>query len=154
MKTDKPLEVKKQYRVYFVNKLKTYFSVTREELLTGVDLESEELLFFDTLRDKHNFDYVCYVTHTHELSLSQLFSSAKFIKSSLYAEFLNGEGSIKEGWKNQFVMVLHVKGAMFVMFRANSYSGKGGIFINGPEEENFVLEPIENFLSYQFPPPQ
>lgn len=151
---DKPLEIKKQYRSYFVNKLKSYFKVDKEEILEGNNIDSDDLMFFDVLRDKYDFDYVCYVTHSHELKLSQLFKSDKFLKSQIYTEFLNGEAGLKEGWKNRFLMVLHVNGFMFIMFRANEYMGMGGMFINGGEGETFVLEPVENFLSFQFPPPQ
>lgn len=151
---DKPLEIKKQYRSYFVKKLQNYFKVTKEEVLEGNNIDTEELMFFDVLRDRYDFDYVCYVTHSHELKLSQLFQGEKFVKSQIYAEFLNGEAGLKEGWKNRFLMVLHVNGFMFVMFRANEYAGDGGIFINAPDSETFVLEPVENFLSFQFPPPQ
>lgn len=150
----KPLEIKKQYRIYFANKLKSYFSVTKEEVLEGNDIDSEELMFFDVLRDKYDFDYVCYVTHSHDLKLSQLFNGDKFIKGQIYTEFLNGEAMLKEGWKNRFLMVVHVNGSMFIMFRATEYAGAGGIFINGPDGETFVLEPVENFLKFQFPPPQ
>lgn len=151
---DRPLEIKKQYRSYFVNKLKSYFKVDKEEILQGNDIDTDELMFFEVLRDKYDFDYVCYVTHSHELKLSQLFQGSKFVKGPIYQEFLNGEGALKQGWKNRFLMVLHVNGSMFVMFRANEYSGDGGIFINGTDGETFVMEPVENFLSYQFPPPQ
>ena len=143
-------EKKLQYRIYTLNKLATYFGITKATLREASDM-SEELLYSPLLDNEHGLYTRFYCVHVEpkSLSLSILCNGKKFTNTYLYEEFLIGEG-IANG-DDGYVLALHLsENDVYVMYRAELYDGFGGIFLKTIDGD-FVVEPIGNYLRARYP---
>lgn len=144
------ISTKKQYRVYVLNKLASYFGARKAALSKEVKLEEDELLMFPSLEDEHGFDDELYVTHLDKLKLLDLLSGKKFSKTDIYDEFHNGFARLPIATR-AYRMVVHMVGMYWVVYRDVVYDGLGGIYVKCEDGFTYVIEPLDNYLKYNYP---
>ncbi len=147
----KPLAVKKQYRVYALGALASHFGIPRDEMSEEVSLEENGLLYFESL-DKYQFRYHIHAAHIDKLKLETFINYKAFVKSTAYAEYLNGQGLL-ENSHDGYMMYMHFNGIGWYVYEDDSYRGFGGMFVceNHQSKTGFVIEPCVNYLKANFP---
>jgi hypothetical protein len=153
MKLAPELEIKKLYRSWVTNRLIRYFRANKDIIKRSVNLDTDEVLFFESLSRDYNFDKYIYVTHLSDLQLETFLDGKRFVKSNVFNEFINGEGMVNSRNVNEYVMVIHMNGMYWSIRRGNShkgYAGIGGIFIQVKDEGPFIIETFDNYLQYEF----
>jgi hypothetical protein len=145
------ITTKKQYRVYIVNKLASYFGVRKEVLNKEVNIEEDELLTFATLQDEHYFNDELYVTHLDHFKLLDILNGKKFSKTVIFDEFHNGKARTSDV-NSSYKMVIHMVGLYWIIYEAEIYAGNGGMFVRLKEGDNtgYVMEQFEDYLKVNY----
>ncbi len=139
------LEISQKYRALVIQKIASYFRISRADMKELVELNDDIL----TLKSvgEFTFDESIYVTHLNTLKLEQLLYCKKFEASPIFEEFLNGEALAGE---YAYVMALHLNGLIMMIYRSDAYDGCGGIQLNG-DSGGYAIVPILNFLADRYP---
>jgi len=150
---DPIVEVKKQYKLYLVAALARHFGAKKEDVRKDVNLDEDDIIQFDSLRP-YGFREIFFSAHTDTTKHETFFYGDRFYRCDVYRAFVEAEAQVDPEWRGLFVMSLHRAGTHYVVYRSKdrNYDGIGGILLKLPDGDYFIIEPIENFLEYYYPP--
>lgn len=135
-------------RTEVAKKLRTYFNISKARFEEALDLTTPVMVSLDT--ELLPLDNPIYAVKSNSRIPAELFFNyRKLENSSLYEEFLNAEGMLED--PVDMLMVIMIGSSFFVMYRASSYSGLGGLFTMNDKADGFVFEPLNNFLNSTHP---
>lgn len=138
--------VNKDARYQLVQKLASYFKVKKDSLMEEADNPTNPLIDFPSLSELAGLNVSFYCTQIiTKLNLIDLLYYKKFIKSSIYAQWLNATSTNNSG---TVVMTIHIAGTLWLVREGNTTIG--GIVVEG-DGESFVIEPIKNWLQHYYP---
>lgn len=147
---NKYTSVKLVYRHYVTQKLAKHFCTSKDELKESTEMEPDVLYY--PLLDEVGFYRLIYAGHYSKVVLSNLWDGKKFVKSGLYESIVEAENLVPSKRTNDIIVALHLDGGrIWFVYRADSYEGLGGIFVQ-TEEGGFIIEPMEHYLKYNYPP--
>jgi len=91
---------------------------------------------------------IFFVSPEKEIRLGHLWNFEKFEKTGVYASYIDAKYNFGADLLFCFVAI-----DPFVVYEADIYAGVGGIFCksNNGADMGFVIEPLKNYLSIEFP---
>lgn len=91
---------------------------------------------------------IFFVSPEKEIRLGYLWNFEKFEKTGVYASYIDAKYNMGTDLIFCFVAI-----DPFVVYETDIYAGIGGIFCKAAvnNEMGFVIEPLKNYLSFEFP---
>lgn len=134
-----------------MGKLSSYFGVKKDTIRAEQEaLGAPNIVYSETLKELIDTGLAFYCVEISNIALEDFFVYKRFIKSELYAQYINGK-AMAEMYGN-FVLYVHLNNINWVIYEDNSYMGLGGMFMRPDDDDNgFVIEPIEHYLKDTFP---
>ena len=153
------LDKKKIYAGYTLNKLVTYFGISKADLLECEEWTNDSITSYLILEDKFDFYYQLYSAHIDrkQLNLDVLMNEHKFAKTMILEEFLIGEAKLMPMQFDSYLFCMHVGAMIWVMYRsdvADESDVKAGMFVSTPNDGSFIITRIENYLQAKHPKQQ
>lgn len=150
------LKISDQFKLYLTYKLARYFKAPKERLVESIREPTHQIYRYPLLERNFNMNLLWHPTHLDTVHISEWLFGDKFLKSKIYSQFIEAEARLAAEDQLSLRMIVHVKrkdskGNVFVVYRAEEYYGLGGVFVEGDEENRFVIEPIENYLASEYP---
>lgn len=143
--------VKLQYRSYVTQKLAKHFRIKASELKESTEME-QDVLYYPIL-EQYNFYNLIYAGHYEKVALDNMWIGEKFIKSGLYDSIISAREQVPRSRAMDVILAVYLqdKRIWFIYeVDEDAYDGIGGIFVK-TEEGNFVIEPLEHFMSFHHP---
>ncbi|NBQ67373.1 MAG: hypothetical protein EBU46_00495 [Nitrosomonadaceae bacterium] len=140
-----------------LQKLCSYFGLQREKVKVNAFNASDEsmsLIVSPVLADI-GFDKVLRCVELKAFNLNRCITWAKFSRSDIYTEFLNGEQMFANPQHNRkYMLAFYGGGVGWFVYRGltGGYRGDGAWVLRNPEDNGIlVLEPIANYLTTNHP---
>lgn len=135
-------------------KVASWFHVKRDELAADVDAWQYEAgsKFWHSpmLQQQKGFYHHIYCYKTNKLNLAELMDWDKLQKTDMYQAFLLSKGMLPLNLQYSYLFALHLKGTVWLVKEAvGNYYGLGGIYV-GSHTQGLSIEPIKNYLTYQY----
>ncbi len=135
-----------------MGKLSSYFGVKKDTIRAEQEaLGMPNIVYSESVKDVMDESVAFYCIELSGLALEDFFVYRRFIKSEIYAQFLNGK-AMAEQYGN-FVLYLHFNNINWVVYEQSHYNGFGGIFVRSDDngDDGFVIEPIDHYLKAYWP---
>lgn len=144
-----------QYRTFTLKKIASYFKAPYDKLSESTEEVADNIFYCPKLHEAFGFADRLFPVHQNKLNFSEITIGRKLLKSDLFEFFVNGEALLDDRDKDNFRLIYHLKTTgihreLLVMFRADEYDGLGGVFVEADRDNLFVIEPIENYLRYNY----
>lgn len=134
-----------------MGKLSSYFGVKKDTIRAEQEaLGAPNIVYSDTLKETIDFGLAFYCIEVSSIALEDFYVHKRFIKSELYAQYINGKAMAEQ--YGQFVLYVHLHGINWVIYEDCVYTGFGGMFMRPDDSsDGFVIEPIDHYLKDRFP---
>lgn len=102
------------------------------------------------LKDRFGFGHIFRTMVASRVNLLTFLEIEKWEKSDFYTEFLAGENKCPPARRGGYMLGIQLKGQLWVARRSRThYEGLGGIWVG--KQTGYVIEPLKNFLAYNYP---
>jgi len=142
-------------RAVVTGRLAKHFGFSKADLKASTEM-NQDVLYYPDLDDKGFYKLICAGHHDSKFVFDHLFKPKKFIGGALHEAWLAAQLQVPQR-RIQDVMIAFKMGPswLWVLYEPEESAdeGLGGIFLK-TSDGNFVAEPFDNFLNFNYPLPE